>query len=128
MGELDVIIDDGSHHAKDQLGTFLDIYQFVQPGGVYVCEDCAYNYDAGHTPTDQPTITDLASEVGCYIQVRAVKQAKWECPDLDTSVIDCAYGRRKSSLPMDLIESLVEVTASVMFFPSLVVFCKEKSS
>lgn len=36
---LDVIIDDGSHRAEDQVATLEELLPHLAPGGVYLCED-----------------------------------------------------------------------------------------
>lgn len=36
---LDVVIDDGSHIAEDQIVTFDELFPFLNPGGIYICED-----------------------------------------------------------------------------------------
>lgn len=37
--DMDIIIDDGGHSDKMQVNTFMEMFQKVQPEGVYVCED-----------------------------------------------------------------------------------------
>jgi len=37
--KFDVIIDDGSHHPRDQLATFINYWDLVKSGGVYFIED-----------------------------------------------------------------------------------------
>jgi len=39
LGPYDLIVDDGSHKASDQLTSLLYLWEFVKPGGVYVIED-----------------------------------------------------------------------------------------
>lgn len=36
---LDAIIDDGSHMFRDQIATFLLLWDYLRPGGLYVIED-----------------------------------------------------------------------------------------
>jgi hypothetical protein len=36
---LDIVIDDGSHRTEDQIVTFEELFPFLRPGGVYLCED-----------------------------------------------------------------------------------------
>lgn len=40
VGELDIVIDDGSHELHDQLGAFAHLWPKVKPGGLYIIEDC----------------------------------------------------------------------------------------
>jgi len=40
---LDVIIDDGSHVASDQLITLSNFYPMLKPGGIYIIEDVVDN-------------------------------------------------------------------------------------
>lgn len=37
--DIDIIIDDGSHRPEDQYATFLNAYQHLKQGGIYVIED-----------------------------------------------------------------------------------------
>ena len=36
---LDIVIDDGGHRADQQIVSFDELFPFLRPGGVYVCED-----------------------------------------------------------------------------------------
>jgi hypothetical protein len=36
---LDVVIDDGGHGAEQQIVAFEELFPFLRPGGVYLCED-----------------------------------------------------------------------------------------
>tara|TARA_Y100000114_G_scaffold54422_1_gene49763 strand:+ start:465 stop:1139 length:675 start_codon:yes stop_codon:yes gene_type:complete len=42
--KIDILIDDGSHRAKDQVATFEEMYYHVRKPGVYVVEDIEQNY------------------------------------------------------------------------------------
>jgi hypothetical protein len=39
LPHLDVVIDDGSHIAEHQITSFEELFPFIAPGGVYICED-----------------------------------------------------------------------------------------
>ena len=41
---IDILIDDGSHRAKDQKVTFDEMYYHVRKPGVYLIEDIEFNY------------------------------------------------------------------------------------
>ena len=41
---IDILIDDGSHRAKDQKITFDEMYYHVRKPGVYLIEDIEFNY------------------------------------------------------------------------------------
>ena len=45
---LDVVIDDGSHFAADQLVTFTTLYPMMAADGVYICEDIHTAYWQGN--------------------------------------------------------------------------------
>ena len=36
---IDVLIDDGGHHANEMRVTFEELFPILRPGGVYICED-----------------------------------------------------------------------------------------
>ncbi|MDD5558637.1 hypothetical protein [Candidatus Methylomirabilis sp.] len=38
-GGVDVFVDDGSHIPEHQIVGFEEVFQFIRPGGVYICED-----------------------------------------------------------------------------------------
>ena len=42
--KIDILIDDGSHRAKDQKITFDEMYYHVRKPGVYLIEDIEFNY------------------------------------------------------------------------------------
>lgn len=42
--KIDVVIDDGSHHPYHQLRTFLFLFPYLPPGGIYVIEDVETSY------------------------------------------------------------------------------------
>lgn len=44
LGPIDVLIDDGGHHAHQQITTFETIYPCMSDHGVYVCEDVHTSY------------------------------------------------------------------------------------
>lgn len=39
IGQIDIVIDDGSHHMKDQQTSFEGLFPYVSPGGWYIIED-----------------------------------------------------------------------------------------
>jgi hypothetical protein len=42
---FDVVIDDGGHHPEQQIVSFEELFAFMRPGGVYLCEDVHGGYD-----------------------------------------------------------------------------------
>jgi Methyltransferase domain len=47
-GQLDVIVDDGSHQAADQITSLLHLWPHVKPGGLYIVEDIHTSYFSGY--------------------------------------------------------------------------------
>ena len=43
-GRPDIIIDDGSHLASDQIGSLLHLWPHLKPGGYYIVEDTHTSY------------------------------------------------------------------------------------
>lgn len=43
-GRPDIVVDDGSHHARDQITTLLHLWRHIKPGGTYVVEDLHTSY------------------------------------------------------------------------------------
>ena len=43
-GGLDIVIDDGGHRARQQIGTLVYLWPFLRRGGVYVVEDTHTSY------------------------------------------------------------------------------------
>jgi methyltransferase family protein len=39
VGDVDVVIDDGGHHPRQQIATLEALLPHMRPGGVYLCED-----------------------------------------------------------------------------------------
>jgi 23S rRNA U2552 (ribose-2'-O)-methylase RlmE/FtsJ len=44
IGNVDILIDDGSHMVDHQIVTFEELYKYVNPGGIYLCEDLHTSY------------------------------------------------------------------------------------
>jgi len=42
--KLDILIDDGGHTMKQQITTFEELYEHIQPDGIYLCEDLHTSY------------------------------------------------------------------------------------
>lgn len=55
-GKFDVVIDDGSHVPFDQEASFLALWPCLNPGGVYLIEDCHYGYPLIEYPNVTPLI------------------------------------------------------------------------
>jgi cephalosporin hydroxylase len=82
-GPLDIAIDDGSHLARDQVGSLLHLWPHVKPGGFYIVEDTHTSYMSGYKMgwrqpgTTMEFLKDVADDV----------QAGWhDCPVL---IRDC---------------------------------------
>lgn len=63
IGELDVIIDDGSHVSEDTITSFRTLFPLLKPGGVYVVEDVQTSYWPGWNGNRQD-FTDQATWIG----------------------------------------------------------------
>ena len=48
IGNVDFIIDDGSHQSKDIIKTFQYIFKFLKNGGYYFVEDIQTSYWSGY--------------------------------------------------------------------------------
>ena len=44
IGQVDIIIDDGSHHCAHQIATFQELYTMIADDGVYLVEDLHTSY------------------------------------------------------------------------------------
>ena len=55
---IDIIIDDGSHRAVDQLATLRNLFPLLAPNGLYVIEDIVGNGLFDHKPDILETIGD----------------------------------------------------------------------
>jgi len=45
---IDILIDDGGHKMKQQIITFQEMFEKVQPDGIYICEDTQTSYQLGY--------------------------------------------------------------------------------
>jgi len=41
---IDILIDDGGHTARQQIATFEELFSFIDPNGIYLCEDLHSSY------------------------------------------------------------------------------------
>jgi len=77
-GRPDVVFDDGSHFARDQIMTLLQLWPHVTPGGIYVVEDIhtsympAYNMRWREPGTAVEFLKDLADDVNAAWHDRPV--------------------------------------------------------
>jgi trans-aconitate methyltransferase len=68
-GRPDIVLDDGSHHARDQITTLLHLWRYVRPGGIYVVEDIhtsympEYNMGWRERGTTMEFLKDVADDV-----------------------------------------------------------------
>jgi hypothetical protein len=47
-GDLDVVVDDGGHRARQQIGTLVHLWPHVRPSGMYIVEDIHTSYLADY--------------------------------------------------------------------------------
>ena len=53
---FDIVIDDGSHRLEDQAISFQALWPHVQPGGVYLIEDCHQGYPYLECGDEEPLV------------------------------------------------------------------------
>ena len=58
FGWPEIIIDDASHIAGEQLAAFKKLWPILKPGGWYVIEDLFALYDSVWNPGEEPNIID----------------------------------------------------------------------
>ena len=56
LGKVDIIIDDGSHIAGEQIAAFKTLWRYLKDGGLYVIEDLFALYDPLWNDPEEPTI------------------------------------------------------------------------
>lgn len=59
IGKADIIIDDGSHIASEQLSAFKILWENLKNGGLYIVEDLFALYDPIWNDPSEPTIINL---------------------------------------------------------------------
>ena len=88
-----VVIDDGSHQAGDIAFTFEHLFEFVQPGGIYVVEDVMFHVNegsgfwnkSGAMPIDQYFIAIARSLMGRReVVFRASERLARIYPDIES--------------------------------------------
>src|ERR1700730_15050562 len=67
-GELDLVIDDGSHLDRPTRASFEALFPLVPPGGLYIIEDWAWEHwpefqDPGHVWAGEESLTALVCEL-----------------------------------------------------------------
>ena len=65
MGGLDIVIDDGSHVASDQIASFKTLFPLLAPDGVYIIEDlhAAYCQEFGGGIGREDTMVSFAKNL-----------------------------------------------------------------
>ena len=67
---LDIVIDDGGHQPKQQIVSLEELFPFLRPSGVYLCEDvhgtvndfASYIHDLGHKLNDSSRWRDFPDD------------------------------------------------------------------
>lgn len=65
-GELDVIIDDGSHINEHVIESFKILFPKLKNGGIYVIEDTQTSYDEGYFGGDNKNFNNLKTSMGFF--------------------------------------------------------------
>jgi hypothetical protein len=107
LGDLDIIIDDGSHIPRHQINTFkLLFFKNLRPGGIYFVEDCHTSY--------WPGFGGGVRRRGTFIEY-----AKRLCDDIN------AWHAANLTLP---VTEATQWISRITFASSLVIFEKEQMS
>jgi SAM-dependent methyltransferase len=68
--EVDLIIDDASHHYPETKASFESLFPILRPGGIYIIEDWGWAHWAGdewqkskYFPANMPSLTNLLIEI-----------------------------------------------------------------
>ncbi len=105
IGPIDVLIDDGGHTQNQQIVSFQELYQHVNPdGGIYLCEDVHTSYMNVYGGGHQRDNTFI------------------EFSKLMVDQLNAHYSEQ-SSLAVDAI---TKTTNSIHFYDSIVVFEKKR--
>lgn len=91
LGELDLIIDDGSHHNADVISSFQALFPTLKPGGFYAIEDVQTSYwlEFGGNPEnhdDRSTTSGYFRALADMINYPEFRDRKLEIGDLVKSV------------------------------------------
>lgn len=65
-GELDIIIDDGSHVNEHVIETFKILFPKLKHGGIYVVEDSQTSYHEGYFGGDNKNFNNLKTSMGFF--------------------------------------------------------------
>jgi len=66
--QIDIFIDDGSHHVDQQINTLKSILPYIRKGGVYLCEDISYRETYGGGYLKKGTFLEYAKRFVDYVQ------------------------------------------------------------
>jgi demethylmacrocin O-methyltransferase len=65
-GELDIIVDDGSHINEHVIETFKILFPKLKEGGIYVVEDAQTSYYGGYFGGDNKNFNNLNTSMGFF--------------------------------------------------------------
>lgn len=66
IGNIDVILDDGSHINSHIIFTFQHLFPYLSPGGLYIVEDTQTSYWPGFFEGNETERNDLATAMGYF--------------------------------------------------------------
>lgn len=61
--EVDVVVDDGSHHSADMWSAYSLGWKRVKQGGLWIIEDLHCAYDTFYSPKERPTMIDMGKAI-----------------------------------------------------------------
>lgn len=108
LPKIDIVIDDGGHTTLQQITTFLECYDKIADDGVYLCEDLHTNYWPSFIDSSE-TFVDFAKRHVDYLNAYFFE----------------GVGKKDYST-RDVMPVFTNITHSVTFYRSIIVFEKEK--
>ena len=75
---LDIVIDDGGHRPEQQVASFEELFPYLRPGGIYVCEDIGGTFN-GFVMYAQGLVHDLNSGEGGVVGNPNVRERRQVC-------------------------------------------------
>lgn len=77
-GNLDIIIDDGSHYSREQIKSFQLFFPHLKNGGIYIIEDLFPSYWSSHREKDELSCIDFCKNLVDNLNYMAYKNKYWK--------------------------------------------------
>jgi hypothetical protein len=120
--KLDIVLDDGGHSMSMQITSFEELYDHVQPHGIYMVEYVATSYNKGYGGNFKASSSPADSTIS-FIDYSNLMVDRLNAFSWDTATSDPVHAQAVSDIGP---KKFTHTTTAIGFYDQIVVFEKGK--